>query len=93
VNDASHGEYQRLRIAHAVCEKREPSIIFFDRPDTGFRTGEMEPLRKELERLARAGHTVIITSGEPELAGRADYAVEVEFSVEHGVRIRAAGQP
>lgn len=77
VRTFSRGMRQRMAIARALL--REPTVLFFDEPATGLDPLGVTWLAKTLQRLHRAGCTMVMSlHGESEISALATRAVRLE---------------
>ena len=92
----SSGEWQRLRLAAALGEKRvhKPRLYVFDEPTTGLHMEDVARLLTALRHLAERGHGVLVVEHHPELLASADRLVELGPGAgAEGGRVVADGTP
>ncbi|MFH1468468.1 MAG: AAA family ATPase, partial [Pseudomonadota bacterium] len=74
----SGGEARRLRLALALLEGGPgPRLFLLDEPSAGLHPEDLARLLPLLDRLVRAGHTVILVDHDPGLLLRCDHVVEL----------------
>ncbi|MDH5674741.1 MAG: excinuclease ABC subunit UvrA [Myxococcales bacterium] len=90
----SGGEAQRLRLAAAIGEATEGTLLSLDEPTAGLHESDIAPLLSCLERLVDEGSTVVVVEHAMELAAHADHVVDLgPGSGARGGRIVAQGSP
>lgn len=78
-NQLSGGQQQRVSIARALMNGGE--IILADEPTGALDSQSGADVMALLTRLARAGHTVILITHDPEVAAQADRRIEISDGV------------
>jgi excinuclease ABC subunit A len=93
----SGGEAQRLKIARelaGVSGKKGRKLYLLDEPTTGLSGEDVKKLLGVLQRLADAGHTVLVIEHNLDLVKCADWVVDLGPDAGHrGGRIVASGTP
>ena len=74
-SELSGGEQQRVAVARALMNGGR--VILADEPTGALDKQNGEQVLESLEALARAGHTVILVTHNPEVAARADRHIEL----------------
>jgi excinuclease UvrABC ATPase subunit len=93
----SGGERQRLRLAIKLASTtgaHSPQVYVLDEPTTGLHLRDVEQLNALLDRLAGAGHTVIVIEHHLDVICRADWIVDLGPGAGHeGGELVFAGPP
>lgn len=92
----SSGEWQRLRLASALGEKRGKAtrLYIFDEPTTGLHLEDVAILMRALRRLAERGHAVLVVEHHIDVLWAADRVVDLgPEGGPGGGRIVADGTP
>jgi putative ABC transport system ATP-binding protein len=74
----SGGEQQRVAIARAIVG--EPSLILADEPTGNLDSGTGSDILHVLEALNREGHTIVVITHDPVVAGRLPRRIHVQDS-------------
>ncbi|MFN7986949.1 MAG: hypothetical protein U0529_05720 [Thermoanaerobaculia bacterium] len=91
----SSGERQRLRLARLLAAaSARPTAVLLDEPTRGLGFDDVDRLLAALERLAAAGHLVVVVEHHPEVIAAADWLVELgpEGGERGGRVVRAGGR-
>jgi len=91
----SGGEAQRLKIAKEMCKKTDsPTLYILDEPTVGLHMEDVARLVGVLNRLVRAGHTVVVVEHHVHLLAHCDWLIELgPGGGPHGGRVIAQGPP
>ncbi|WP_033337502.1 ATP-binding cassette domain-containing protein [Catenuloplanes japonicus] len=93
----SGGERQRLRLAIKLAGsagQKTPQVYVLDEPTTGLHLRDVAQLNTLLDRLAAAGHTVIVIEHHLDVICRADWIVDLGPGAGHeGGELVFAGPP
>ncbi len=73
----SAGELQRARLATALRSQLFGVVYVLDEPSAGLHPADTEPLLAVLDRLRRAGNSLLVVEHDVEVMRRADWLVEV----------------
>ncbi|MCB9678875.1 MAG: ATP-binding cassette domain-containing protein [Alphaproteobacteria bacterium] len=73
----SGGEFRRLRLARELARSTGPDLVVADDPSLGLHPVDTLALMKAFGRLAEAGATVVLASGDPWVVGAAAHAVRL----------------
>ena len=74
-DELSGGERQRVAIARALVGA--PAILMADEPTGNLDSHAGGEVMKTFEELHRSGHTIILVSHDPNVAARADRAIQI----------------
>jgi excinuclease ABC subunit A len=91
----SGGESQRLKIARALAQKGEGSLLYLlDEPTTGLHPDDVAKLLRVLHDLVEKGHTVLVIEHQLDVVRAADWVIELGPEAgEQGGEIVYAGPP
>jgi excinuclease ABC subunit A len=91
----SGGEAQRVKLAAELGRRAAGRAVYIlDEPTTGLHFDDIEKLLHVLQRLADAGHTIIMIEHHPDVVKSADYVVDLgPEGGEEGGYVVAAGTP
>ncbi len=105
VTTISGGEAQRLKLASSIADdlvrdgrgaarRRKGTLFLFDEPTTGLHLDDVQQLVRTLDRLVRAGHTVVAIEHHLDFIRQADQVVDLgpEAGSEGG-RVVCQGPP
>ena len=74
----SGGESQRLKIAHALDEKRADHLLYlFDEPTTGLHAEDVKKLMQVIRELIERGHSVIMIEHNLDMIAAADHVIDL----------------
>ena len=73
----SQGELQRVRLATALRSQLFGVVYVLDEPSAGLHPADTEPLLGVLDRLRRAGNSLLVVEHDVDVIRRADWVVEV----------------
>lgn len=102
VTTLSGGESQRLKLVSHLAEVEnrtektdtKPILFLFDEPTTGLHFDDVRVLLKVFQRLADAGHSVVVVEHNLEVIKSADWVIDLGPDAgENGGRIVAEGTP
>jgi excinuclease ABC subunit A len=90
----SPGELQRLRLATQVRSNLFGVVYVLDEPTAGLHPADTEALLTTLDRLKRAGNSLLVVEHEVEVIRRADWIVDVGPAAgDRGGRVLYGGPP
>ncbi len=92
----SGGEAQRIKIATELSklQRSRHAVYILDEPTTGLHLADIVRLMESLNRLADAGHTVILIEHHLDVIKTADYVIDLGPEGGHaGGEVVAAGTP
>ena len=90
----SGGEAQRLKLAGEMGRRQEDALFVFDEPTIGLHPLDVEVLLGVLERLVRAGATVVVIEHDLDVIANADWVIDLgPGGGTAGGRIVCAGTP
>jgi excinuclease ABC subunit A len=91
----SGGEAQRLKIVKELCRRTaENTLYILDEPTLGQHMEDVARLVQVLERLAAAGHSVVVIEHHPHVLARCDWLIELgPGGGPEGGHLIAAGRP
>jgi excinuclease ABC subunit A len=94
LNTLSGGEAQRLKLAQALSETTQGSLLVLDEPTSGLHPEDIAPLLQALSRLVERGDTVVIVEHDMRVAAQADRVIDLGPGAgAQGGRIVAQGTP
>ncbi len=73
----SGGEAQRLKLASEMGKSQEDALFVFDEPTIGLHPLDVEVLLGVLERLVRAGATVVVIEHDLDVIANSDWVVDM----------------
>ena len=73
----SGGEAQRLKLASEMGRRQEDALFVFDEPTIGLHPLDVEVLLGVLERLVKAGATVVVIEHDLDVIANADWVVDL----------------
>lgn len=90
----SSGELQRLRLATALRSRLFGVVYVLDEPSAGLHPADTQALLGVLDRLRRAGNTLLVVEHEVAVIRHADWVVDVGPGAgTHGGRVLYSGPP
>ncbi|MFC9993476.1 excinuclease ABC subunit UvrA [Nocardia sp. NPDC127526] len=90
----SGGEAQRMRLANGLRSSQSHTLYVFDEPTTGLHPEDVRTLLGVLDRLLRAGATIIAIDHDLDLIANADHVIDMgPGGGPDGGRIVATGTP
>lgn len=90
----SGGEAQRLKLASEMGRRQEDALFVFDEPTIGLHPLDVEVLLGVLERLVRAGATVVVIEHDLDMIANADWVIDMgPGGGEAGGRVVCCGTP
>ncbi|WP_306597768.1 hypothetical protein [Geothrix sp. 21YS21S-2] len=91
----SGGEAQRVKLATELARAgKGTAFIALDEPTTGLHAADTQVLLRAWDRLAQAGHTLLVVDNDPDVILRADHVIDLgPGSGPGGGRIVVAGPP
>ena len=73
----SKGEYQRIRIAKAICSTtKDKTLYILDEPSKGLHISDMDCIIHSIKRLVKNGNTVIAIEHNLDVIAKSDYIIE-----------------
>lgn len=75
----SGGESQRVKLAYFLSQSNDARHILFilDEPTTGLHTADIERLMYSLDRLIKAGHSIIVVEHNLNVIAQSDYIIDL----------------
>ncbi|PLT48001.1 Excinuclease ABC subunit A-like protein [Paenibacillus pasadenensis] len=95
VKTLSGGEGQRIRLARELSKPaKKPALYLLDEPTAGLHPTDIMRLRRLLDKLVEAGHTVVVVEHSMELVREADWVLDIgPEGGAAGGRLIASGTP
>jgi len=95
VSTFSGGEAQRLKLSRFIAAPNDGPLLFiFDEPTTGLHFQDIQQLMAALQRLAEAGHTLLVIEHNMDVVKTADWVIDLgPEGGDEGGRLVAAGTP
>jgi excinuclease ABC subunit A len=93
--ELSGGEAQRIKLATELQRASRGNLLYvLDEPTTGLHPADVEKLIVQLDRLVKAGNTVIVVEHTMRVVAACDWVIDIGPGAgEQGGRIVAAGPP
>lgn len=93
--ELSGGEAQRIKLATELQGKQRGSTLYvLDEPTTGLHPSDVERLLLQLNRLADAGHTVVVVEHDMDVLAQCDWIIDMGPGAgNEGGTIVAQGKP
>jgi excinuclease ABC subunit A len=91
----SGGESQRVKLASELSlRSSEPALFILDEPTTGLHFDDISKLLHILQRLADAGHTIVLIEHHLDVIKSVDYVIDLgPGGGDEGGKVMAVGLP